>query len=198
MMIAACVLVASTANTADAAIKQIEGIKKIASLVGKRIKKTSDDAAKVVWNNKGAIAVGTIATIAVTNPEAATAAVTGTADIVTNAVTGTADVAYGAVTSGRTADIVAPRANARPSSGGSIIPTLLLFLAFVGIGISFARRFLFQRRRIGMWCVALLAVGILFCCVGVADAASPVALAPAIKPLAHFAMWIITAITIFL
>ena len=75
---------------------------------------------------------------------------------------------------------------------------LFLFLAFMGIGIIFARRFLFQRRRIGMLCVALLAVGILFCCVGVADAASPVALAPVVKPLAHIVMWVITAITIFL
>jgi len=65
------------------------------------------------------------------------------------------------------------------------------------IGIIVARHFLFQRRRIGMWCVALLAVGILFCCVDVTDAASPAALAPAIKPLAHIAMWVITAITFF-
>jgi len=199
MMIAASVLAMNTANTADAALmsKRIEGLKKIGNYVSNTVKKTGNDTAKVVWDNKGAIAIGTVATVAISNPEAATAAVTGAADVVTNAVTGTADVAYASITRG-TADTVAQRANVRQTSNGSIIPTLLLFFAFVGIGIIVARRFLFQRRRIGMWCVALLAVGILFCCVGVADAASPVALAPAIKPLAHIAMWVITAITIFL
>ena len=197
LFVAACICV--NAGTADAALmsKRIEGLKKIGNYVTNTVKKTSNDTAKVVWDNKGAIAVGTVATVALTNPEAATAAVTGTADIVTNAVTGTADVAYASIARG-TADTVAQRANARQTSSGSIIPTLFLFLAFMGIGIIFARRFLFQRRRIGMWCVALLTVGVLFCCVGVADAASPVALAPAIKPLAHIAMWVITAITIFL
>jgi len=188
MMIAASVLAMSTANTADASLlsKRIEGLKKIGNYVSNAVKKTSNDTAKVVWDNKGAIAVGTVATVALTNPEATVAAVTGTAD-----------VAYGVVTGGKTADTVAQRANVRQTSSGSIIPTLLLFFAFVGIGIIFARRFLFQRRRIGMWCVALLAVGILFCCVGVADAASPAALAPAIKPLAHIAMWVIGKVVDF-
>jgi hypothetical protein len=37
--------------------------------------KTSGDAGKIVWNNKGAIGVATVATVALTNPEAATAAI---------------------------------------------------------------------------------------------------------------------------
>ena len=172
MMIAACVLAVSTANMADASLlsKLIEGVKKIAILVGNTFMKTADDAAKTVWNNKGAIAVGTVATVALTNPEAATAAVTGATDVVTNAVTGTADIAYAAATGGKTADAVAPRANVRQSSGRSIIPTLLFFLAFIGIGIVIAAYF---RRRIGVFRVAvpLLIVGVmLFCGVGVAEA----------------------------
>jgi len=51
MMIAACVLAVSTANTADASLitKRIDGVKKIADLVGKTFTKTADDAGKVIW-----------------------------------------------------------------------------------------------------------------------------------------------------
>jgi hypothetical protein len=187
MMIAACVLAVSTANTADASVlitKRVEGIKKIA-----------DRVSKTVWNNKGAIAVGTVATVAVTNPQAATAAVSGTTDIVSNVVTGTADVAYAAMTGGTEA--VTQRANARPTSSGSIIPMLLLFLAFIGICIIFV---LYLQRRVRIWRVAvpLLVVGVLLCFGVTAEAATPAALAPAVKPLAHIAMWVVTAILIFL
>jgi hypothetical protein len=126
---------------------------------GNTVKKTSDGAAKVVWNNKGAIAVGTVATVALTNPEAVKAAVTGTAD-----------VAYGAVTGGKTAGAVAPRANARPStSGGSIIPTLLFYL-FVTVLVIAAVRYCLHSvglRRV----LPLLSVGVLLCSVGVVEAA---------------------------
>ena len=170
MMIAAIVAV-SAVNTAEASLltKRIEGVKKIADLVGKTVMKTSSDAAKTVWNNKGAIAVGTVATVALTNPEAATAAVTGTADIVTNAVTGAADVAYGVVTGGKTAETVTPRSNVRQTTGWSIIPTLLYFLLFCGIGVVGISYF---RRRIGVFRVAvpLLAVGLLLCFGGIVEA----------------------------
>jgi len=60
---------------------------------------------------------------------------------------------------------------------------------------------MYRKFTIGIWCVALLAVGILFCGIGVAEAGvigvSPV-LVPAMHPLAHFALWVITAITLFL
>jgi hypothetical protein len=158
------------------------------------VSKTADSAGKIVWNNKGAIALGTVATVALTNPRAATAAVTGTAD-----------VAYGVVTNGKTADTVAPRINARPSTtGGSIIPTLLLFLAFVGIGIVIAT---YLRRRIGVFRVAvpLLIVGILLC-FGVTAEASMWSSIPEmqctapvlVKPVAHFIMLVITIASIFL
>ena len=196
MIIAACMLAVSAVNTAEASLlsKRIEGVKKIADLVGKTVMKTSGDAGKIVWNNKGAIAVGTVAMVALTNPEAATAAVSGTAD-----------VAYGVVTGGKTADAVAPRANVRQSSGGSILPTLLLFLAFVGIGVMIATYF---RRRIGVFRVAvpLLVVGLLLC-FGVTAEASMLGTFPdiqcatpalAIKPIANFLMLLITIVSIFL
>jgi hypothetical protein len=41
-------------------------------------------------------------------------------------------------------------------------------------------------------------IGLLLCFGGVAEAATPAALAPAVKPLAHIALWVITALTIFL
>jgi len=200
MMIAACVLAVSTANTAEASLlsKRVDGVKKIANLVSNTFSKTADSAGKIVWNNKGAIAVGTVATVALTNPKAATAAVTGTAD-----------VAYGVATgggkTGKTADTVAPRANARPSTtGGNIIPTLLLFLAFVGIGIVSAT---YLRRRIGVFRVAvpLLVIGVLLC-FGVTAEASMLSAIPDIqctapvlvKPVAHFIMLVITIASIFL
>ena len=156
--------------------------------------KTADSAGKVIWNNKGSIGVATIATVALTNPEAATAAVTGTAD-----------VAYGVVTGGKTADMVAPRTNARPTTtGGSIIPTLLLFLAFVGIGIVIAT---YLRRRIGIFRIAvpLLIIGVLLC-FGVTAEASMLSSIPEmqytapvlVKPVAHFIMLVITVASIFL
>ena len=181
-------LAVSTANTAEAYLltKQIQGVKKIADLVGKKVKKTTNDTAKVVWDNKGAIAVGTIATVALTNPEATSAAITGTAD-----------VAYGIVTGSGTADTVVPRTSARQSNGGSVIPTVLFYLLLIGLAFIGARYLL---HRIGIWrlAVPLLMVGVILLCAGVADAASPVALAPAVKPLTQIAMWVITAVTIFL
>ena len=194
MMIAACMLAVSTANTADASLitKRIDGVKKIANLVSK----TADSAGKIVWNNKGAIAVGTVATVALTNPKAATAAVTGTAD-----------VAYGVVTNGKTADTVAPRTNARPSTtGGSIIPALLFFLAFVGIGIVIGT---YLRRRSGVFRVAvpLLIVGLLLC-FGATSEASMLGSFPDIQctaspslipnPFINFVMLVLTLASIFL
>ena len=196
MMIAACVLAMSAVNTAEASLlsKRIEGVKKMANIVS-----------KTVWNNKGAIAVGTVATVALTNPEAATAAVTGAADVVTNTVTGMADVAYATVTGGKTADTVAPMTHARQSSGGSIIPTLLYFLLFCGIGVVIAT---FFQRRIGVFRVAvpLLAVGLLLC-FGVTAEASMLGSFPdiqctapviAVKPVVNFIVLVITVASPFL
>jgi len=195
MMIAACVLAVSAANTAEASplSKRIEGVTKIANLVGNTVSKTADNAGKIVWNNKGAIAVGTVATVALTNPEAATAAVTGTAD-----------VAYGVATGGKTVEKVAPRANVRQSSGGSLIPTLLYFLIFVGIGIVVVSYF---RRRIGVFRVAipLLVVGVLFCFGATAEASMLSAIpdiqctAPAfVTPIVRFIVFVVTVASIFL
>jgi hypothetical protein len=183
-IIAICLLVVNTANTVEASLitKRIEGVKKIANLVS-----------TWTWKNKGSIAVGTVATVALTNPEAVKAAVTGTAD-----------VAYGVVTGGKTANAVAPRANARPSTtGGSIIPTLLFYLAIFGLVFLGARYLL---HRIGIWrlAVPLLLVGVLFCCAGTTEAAvvslpNPLLmLATAPAPFWTFANVVLLAITIFI
>jgi hypothetical protein len=184
MMIAACVLAVSTANTVEASIitKRIEGVKKIANLVS-----------TWTWKNKGSIAVGTVATVALTNPEA-----------VKDAVTGSADVAYGAVTGGKTAGTVAPRANVRPTTTGvNIIPTLLFYLLVIVLVIAAVRYCLHSvgLRRV----LPLLIVGVLLC-FGVTAEASMLSSFPAIqctapvlvKPIAHFIVLIVTIASIFL
>ena len=59
---------------------------------------------------------------------------------------------------------------------------------------------MYQKFFIGFFIAAFC--GIMLLCSGFAEAAvigaAPVAIAPTIKPLAHFAMWVITAIAIFL
>ena len=206
MMIAACVLAVSTANNAEASLlaKRIEGMKKVAALVSNTVKKTADDAAKYVWNNKGSLAIATVATVAISNPEAATAAVTGTADIVTNAVTGTADVAYGVVTNGKTADTAAPRENARPSTnGGSTFSTVLYYLLIIGL-VFIVMKYLL-RGAVRRLAVPLLIGGVLLCFVSVAEASmlssipdiqcAPVLVA---KPIMHFVVLVLTVVSIFL
>ena len=194
MMIAACVLAVSTANSAEASLitKRIDGVKKIANLVSSTVSKTADNAGKTVWNNKGAIAVGTVATVALTNPDVAVAAVTGTAD-----------VAYGVATGGKTADTVAQRANAIPSTTGGTFSTLLFYLVVIGlvlIGVKYLLRG--SIRRVA---VPLLIVGVLLC-FGVTAEASVLGSIPDIqctapilvKPVAHFIMLVITIASIFL
>ena len=193
MMIVACVLAVGTANTADASLlaKRIEGVKKIATLVGNTVKKSADDAAKYVWNNKGSVAVATVATVAMTNPEATVAAVTGTAD-----------VAYGVVTNGKTADTVAPRANARQTTGGSTFSTVLFYLVIIGL-VFIAVKYLLRGavRKV----LPLLVVGLLLCFGSVAEASmlssipdiqcTPVLVA---KPIMHFVVLVLTVVSIFL
>jgi len=195
MMIAVCVLAVSAANTADASplSKRIEGVTKIATLVSNMISKTADSAGKVIWNNKGAIAVGTVATVALTNPEATVAAVTGTAD-----------VAYGVVTGGKTAETAVPRANARPTTtNGSTIPTWLFYLVIIGLVFIVMKYLLRGAVRKAL---PLLVVGLLLC-FGVTAEASMLSSIPdiqcatpvlAIKPIANFLMLLITIVSIFL
>ena len=198
MMIAACVLAVSTANTADASLlsKRIDGVKKIADLVGKTFTKTADDAGKVIWNNKGSIGVATVATVALANPDAAVAAVTGTADIAYG-------VATGGTTNGKNADTVAQRSNARPSTTGGMFSTLLFTLVMIGlvfIGVKYLLRSSIRRMA-----VPLLIVGVLLC-FGVTAEASMLSSIPDIqctapvlvKPVAHFIMLVITIASIFL
>jgi len=195
VMIAACILAVSTANTAEASLlsKRIDGVKKIANYMG-----------KTVWNNKGAIAVGTVATVAISNPEAATAAITGGADIVTNAVTGTADVAYGVVTGGKTAEPVPPRTNARPSTtGNGTFSTLLFYLVIIGLVFIGVRYLL--RGGIRRLAVPLLIAGLLLCFGATAEASMLSSIsdiqcsAPVlVKPIAHLIVLVVTVVSIFL
>ena len=125
-------------------------IKKLGTLA----KKTSDS----IWKNKGSIAVGTAAAVVLTNPEAATAAVTGTTDIVTEVVAGTTGIVAEGVSR-----------NTRQSGGsGSVIPAMIFYLVLAGLVILGTRYLL---HRVGIWklAVPLLIVGVLFCC-GVAEA----------------------------
>jgi hypothetical protein len=213
-IIAVCVATANAAIPAlipmrVVATKLAPKAKDLFAKTGKTVAKTSGGAAKVVWDNKGAIAVGTVATVALTNPEAAKAAVTGGTDIVKNAVSGTADVAYGAVTGGKTANAnaVVPRANARPATftGRRIIPTLLFYL-FVTVLVIAAVRYCLHSvglRRV----LPLLVVGSLICFGATAEASMLSSFpdiqcgvsAPVLaKPVAHFIVLLVTVASIFL
>ena len=198
MMIAACVLAVSTANTAEASLlsKRIDGVKKIANLVSNTVSKTADSAGKTVWNNKGSIGVATVTTVALTNPDAAVAAVTGTADVAYGAVTG------GGTTNGKTADTIAPRTNVRQSTGGTF-STVLFYLVIIGlvfVGVKYLLRG--SIRRVA---VPLLIVGLLLC-FGVTAEASMLSSIPEmqctapilVKPIAHFVVFAVTVIMIFL
>jgi len=201
MMIAACVLAVSTANTADASLlsKRIDGVKKIAALVGKTFTKTADDAGKVIWNNKGSIGVATVATVALANPDAAVAAVNGTADVAYGVATG------GGKTGGKTADTVAPRTNARPSTTGSTFSTVLFYLVIIGLVLLVMKYLL--RGSIRRVAVPLLIVGVLLCFSATAEASMWSSL-PDIQcsatpslithPFINFIMLVITLASIFL
>ena len=193
MMIAACVLAVSTANTADASLitKRIDGVKKIADLVGKTFTKTADDAGKVIWNNKGSIGVATVATVALANPDAAVSAVTGTADIVTSAVTGTTQ----SVTQGVTNGVRQPNSNT--------FSTLLFYLVVIGLVLIVVKYLL--RGSFRRMAVPLLIIGVLLCFGSVAEASmlssipdiqcAPVLVA---KPIMHFVVLLVTIASIFL
>ena len=156
------------------------------------IKKTSNNVADTIWRNKGTIAVGTVATVALTNPEATVAAVTGTAD-----------VAYAAITGG-TADTVAPRTSARPSTtgNGSTFSTLLFYLVMIGIVFIVLKYLLRGAVRKAL---PLLVVGLLLC-FGTTAEASMLSSIPDIqcsapvlvKPIAHFIVLLVTVASIFL
>ena len=135
-----CVLCIYTAP-ANAAVVKTAAITKAVSL----IKKTCDDAASVIWRNKGAIAVGTAAVAVVSKPEI----------LVQPIVQGTRAVA--SETGG------AVRQSIIGETLGNLVFFVLLFM-LVTMGI----RYLLQQA--GFWrVVPLLIVGLLLCC-GIAEA----------------------------
>ena len=198
MMIAACVLAVSTANTADASLitKRIDGVKKIADLVGKTFTKTADDAGKVIWNNKGSIGVATVATVALTNPDAAVAAVTGTADIVTGVVTGTTEAVTQSVTQGVTNGV-------QKTTTGGTFSTVLFYLVMIGLALIIMKYLL--RGNFRRMAVPLLVIGVLLC-FGVTAEASMLSSIPEmqcaapvlVKPIAYFIVLLVTIASIFL
>ena len=196
-MIAACVLAVSTVNTAEASLlsKRIDGVKKIADIIGKTFTKTADDAGKVVWNNKGSIGVATVATIALTNPDVAVAAVTGTADVVTGVVNGTTGAVTQSVTQGVTNGV-------RKPTGGTF-STVLYYLVIIGLVLIVMKYLL--RGSFRRMAVPLLVIGVLLC-FGVTAEASMLSSIPEmqcaapvlVKPIAHFVVLLVTIASIFL
>ena len=148
--------------------------KRVATSVVHFIGKACDNAANVLWRNKGAVAVGTTAVAVATNPEpfvqGATAVVTGTTQT--------------AIQSG---------------TGGGFFSFLLLatlFIAGLWLFVGCIRRKFWR-------IVPLLVIGVLICLCGVTEAATlhsaAVPVAAAIKPLVNAIGWVvIIAATIFL
>jgi len=185
-MFAACIF-GVHAVPADAGIAKhaIKAAQKVRDYVGK----TANDAGKVVWNNKGSIAVGTAAAVALTNPEAATAAVNGTADVV-----------YGVVTSESTAEPIAPRSSVRPSSGGSVVRMVLFYLlltVFVIAAVRYCLKSIGLRRMLPV----MIAGVVILLCAGVVQAGVigfvSVADIFAFKPLLDLAILVIVIISLF-
>ena len=79
-IVLACMLAVS-AVPADAAIVHKKAVTNVVNLVGK----ACDNIAGVIWRNKGAVAVGTAATVAITAPEAVAQGVATVATGTTNA-----------------------------------------------------------------------------------------------------------------
>jgi hypothetical protein len=137
---AACVLCVY-AVPANAAGVKTATITKAASL----IKKTCDDAASVIWKNKGAIAVGTAAVAVASKPEI----------LVQPVVQGTRAVV------GETSNAVQQSVIGNALSN-LVVFVLLCMLITLGLGYLF--------RQTGFWrVVPLLIVGLLLCC-GIAEA----------------------------
>jgi hypothetical protein len=132
-------LFCGTAVPANAAISK-QSITKIVNIV----KTTCDKLGKTIWNNKGAIAVGTVATVAITAPEAV---VQGATTVVTGTPT-------------RTVETSQPVAR-------SFIGTILFNLCVIVLMVAGIR---YIMHRFGIWrMVPLMVLAMLLCC-GVTEA----------------------------
>jgi hypothetical protein len=127
-------LFCGSAVPANAAISK-QGISNVVNIV----KKTCDKLGKTIWNNKGAIAVGTVATVAVTAPEAV---VQGATTVVTGTPTSTATT--------------------KQPVARSFIGNILFNLCVIVLVIAGVRYCL---HRIGIWkMIPLMILGMILCC----------------------------------
>ena len=180
-MMIACVF-AVNAVQAEAVTPQKRAVKNVVNFV----KKASNNIGNTIWNNKGSIAVGTAATVAVLAPDAV---VQGATSIATGAVEGAATVVTGAT-----------QAAVQNSTGGngflSYLFLAVLFIAGLWFFVGFVR---FRYKAV----LPLLVLGVIVCLAGTADAATlhsaAVPVAAAIKPFVNAIGWVvIIAASIFL
>ena len=182
-MMIACAFAVS-AVTAEAVTPQKRAVKNVVSLV----KKTCNNIGNTIWNNKGSIAVGTAATVAVLAPDAV---VQGATTIASGAVEGAATVVTGATQA-------AVQSGVSNSGSGffSYLLLAMLFLAGLWLFVGFVR---FRYKAV----LPLLVLGVIVCLAGTADAATlhsaTVPVAAAIKPFINVIGWVvIIAASIFL
>ena len=182
--ICAICLFAISAVQAEAVTPQARAVKNVVSFV----KKSCNNIGNTIWNNKGSIAVGTAATVAVLAPDAvvqgATTVATGATQAATSAIANTTQAAI---------------QNAGGNAGTGFFSFLLvaaLFIAGLWFFVGFVR---FRYKAI----LPLLVLGVIICLAGTADAATlhsaAVPVAAAIKPFVNVIGWVvIIAASIFL
>jgi hypothetical protein len=150
-------IIAVCAVSASAAIQK-KAATKLAIKAKDYITTTSKSIGNAIWNNKGAVAVGTAAVVVATNPEATAAVVTGVTETVTTGAT--------AVITGATEGV---SRSVRQSSGSGSIWYLVLFAAATTFCIVVIRYIWNYVRDWKNW-IPLAVVGVFLCCGGIAEA----------------------------
>ena len=169
MLIGICAicLFAVNAVQVEAATPQARAVKNVVNVA----KKTSDKIASTLWRNKGGIAVGTVATVAVMAPEAvvqgATSVATGAVESAATVVTGAAQAAVQNVS----------------NSGSGFFSYLLLAMLFLA-GLWLFTGFVKSRWRV----LPLLVLGVILCLCSTAEAGM-IASIPEIQATAPATPW---------
>jgi hypothetical protein len=174
IVILLALLFCGTAAPANAAISK-QSITNVVNIV----KKTCDKLGKTIWNNKGAIAVGTVATVAVTAPEAV---VQGATTVVTGTPTSTATT--------------------KQPVARSFIGTILFNLCVIVLMVAGIR---YIMHRFGIWRMTPLMILAMLLCCGVTEAsvlseqAAPMAEASfSLNPWLEIINFILLIFTIFI
>jgi hypothetical protein len=155
--ITAICLIAICTVPASAAIPK-KTATKLAIKAKDYITQTSKSIGNAIWNNKGAVAVGTAAVVIATNPEATAAVVTGVTETVTTGAT--------AVITGATEGV---SRSVRQSSGSGSIWYLVFFAAATVFCIVVIRYIWNYVRDWKNW-IPLAVIGIFLCFGGIAEA----------------------------